>query len=268
MQEMKLHFQRFEFKYFLSFEEFREIRKRLSRYVILDGFAKQSASGFYEVVSLYYDSPKFYYYHEKIDGARNRKKIRLRTYRVDGELAGPLFFEIKRKFDAVILKDRFVLHREAYDRLMQTDNFQISDFSQDKNERSVIQEYDAERFRRSLAPKILVRYRREPYLGRFNKSFRVTFDYDITACESGDIFSGNCDRSVLADGVVMEIKFNGRLPRYIREIIESYNMERVAYSKYCKAAEACYALLDLNASRNYFFNADQQLLMQPYERTI
>lgn len=254
---MKLHFQRFEFKYFLSFEQFREIRKQLSRYVALDGFAKQSASGFYEVFSLYYDSPKFYYYHEKIDGARNRKKIRLRTYRVDGTLAGPLFLEIKRKFDAVILKDRIVLNRAAYDNLMRTNSFSAVGFLQDQNAEKVVQEYDVERFRRSLAPKVLVRYRREPYLGRFNKNFRVTFDYNITACESEDIFAQTHDRSVLADGVVMEIKFNGRLPRYIREIIESYNLERVAYSKYCKAAEACYPFPDMNASRNYFFKANQ-----------
>lgn len=265
---MKLHFQRFEFKYLLSFEEFREIRKYLDRYVVSDGFAKQSAGGFYEVISLYYDSPKFYYYHEKMDGVRNRKKIRLRTYMVNGSFTGRLFLEIKRKFDVVILKDRCMLDSVSYNRLMKYGSIFTPQIFLNTNETAVVQEFDVERLRRSLSPQILVRYRREPYLGRFNKNFRVTFDYDIRARESMDIFAGECDHSVLADGVVMEIKFNGRLPRYIREIIEKYNLQRVAYSKYCKAAEACYLVPGIYSSRNYFFNIDKQLAIQSYDRVI
>src|SRR3989338_11703953 len=113
MRETKLHFQRFEFKYLLNWEQFRQIRSRLRRYVALDGFARQTVSGFYEVVSLYYDSPKFYYYFEKIDGAGIRKKMRLRTYKVDNSFVGNVFFEIKRKIDAVILKDRILMDKGA-----------------------------------------------------------------------------------------------------------------------------------------------------------
>lgn len=263
MHEMKLHFQRFEFKYFLTFEEFRDIRRRLAPYVSLDGFAKDSRSGFYEVISLYYDSPKFYYYHEKQDGVRNRKKIRLRRYEVDGRNTGPSFFEIKRKFDAVILKDRFLLDRDTEARFAATRRFTPSSVAGDANASHIIAEYDAERVRRSLEPKIVVRYRREPYLGRYNQNFRVTFDYHITASESSRLSHESAPRDVLPDGVIMELKFNGRLPRYIREIIESYSLERSAYSKYCKAAETCYLIPDVNNSRHCFFNVDAQLLSSP-----
>ena len=60
---------------------------------------------------------------------------------------------------------------------------------------------------------------------------------------------------MLPDGVIMEIKFNGRLPHYIREIIESYSLERTAYSKYCKAAEVCFSLGGIRA-RHCFFPTD------------
>lgn len=263
MHEMKLHFQRFEFKYFLTFEEFRDIRRRLAPYVSLDGFAKDSRSGFYEVISLYYDSPKFYYYHEKQDGVRNRKKIRLRRYEVDGRSTGPSFFEIKRKFDAVILKDRFLLDRDTEARFAATRRLPPQEAGRDANVARIIGEYDAERVRRSLEPKVLVRYRREPYLGCYNQNFRVTFDYHITACESDHLYAGGVARDVLQDGVIMELKFNGRLPRYIREVIESYSLERIAYSKYCRAAEACYLIPNSNNSRHCFFNVDAQLLSNP-----
>ncbi len=262
MQEMKLHFQRFEFKYLLSWQEFREIRSRLKQYVSLDGFAKNSMAGFYEVISLYYDSPKFYYYYEKIDGVKIRKKIRLRAYRVDGVWAGHTFFEIKRKCDAVILKDRFLMTDGVYHDFIRNRNFVEPGFMPDKNAQRIIEEYEYERCRRSLQPQILVSYCREPYLGRFNKNFRVTFDYNIKAKASRELLDTSNSRDVLTDGVVMEIKFNGQLPYYIREIVESYNLERSAYSKYCRAAEACHILPDLNFSSHYFFKPEISLLTQ------
>lgn len=263
MQEMKLHFQRFEFKYLLSWQEFHQIRRRLARFVSLDGFARAAKQGFYEVISLYYDSPKFYYYYEKTDGAKERKKIRLRAYQADGAWVGHTFFEIKRKHDAVILKDRFLLNPEIYNYFLRNNNFQSSDFDNDKNAQKIIAEYQQEYYRRSLEPQILVGYRREPYLGRYNKNFRVTFDYHIWARESRELPGnepGESRPNVLSDGVIMEVKFNGRLPYYIREIIEQYNLECMAYSKYCRGLEACYVFPDFNFSRNYLFPIDKSLL--------
>ena len=268
MKETKLHFQRFEFKYLLNWREFYEIRDRLKPFVSLDGYAKTSKSGFYEVASLYFDSPKFYYYYEKIDGVRNRKKIRLRAYKVDDKPVGYTFFEIKRKNDAVILKDRFLLDRDDYEIFIKTGSFYKTKIYKEDNAKKIIQEYDIERFRRALEPKILVNYAREPYLGKYNKNFRVTFDYNIEASESKRLIGAECETNVLKDKLIMEIKFNGRLPYYIREIIEKYNLERSAYSKYCRAAESCYVFDDINYSKNYFFNVDKKLLNQQYERTI
>tara|TARA_Y100000310_G_C20660206_1_gene804331 strand:- start:486 stop:1247 length:762 start_codon:yes stop_codon:yes gene_type:complete len=253
MLKTKLHFQRFEFKYLISFDEFFRIREKIKQYVGLDGFAKDSKDGFYEVVSLYYDSPKFYYYHEKIDGAVNRKKIRLRTYKKNSEFVPNVFFEIKRKYDSVILKDRVLLDKKTH-------SFPKSN--------KITEEYEQEKYLRSLEPKILVSYKRQPFIGRYNKNFRVTFDYDIRAKETKDLFDPDLDVQVLSEKVVMEIKFNGILPYYIREIIDQYNLERIAYSKYCNAIEACYLLDEINFSKNYFLRLDKQLLTQQYERII
>ncbi|PIP67259.1 MAG: hypothetical protein COW93_01160 [Parcubacteria group bacterium CG22_combo_CG10-13_8_21_14_all_41_9] len=268
MKETKLHFQRFEFKYLLSFDEFNQIRKRLRQYVSLDGFARDSNKGFYEVISLYYDSPKFYYYYEKIDGAVRRKKIRLRAYKKDDLFAGNIFFEIKRKHDAIILKDRILMDKEQYNNFIKNESFGNIDFANKKDAQNIIEEYDQERFTKCLEPKILVGYIREPYIGTYNKNFRITFDYNIRAKISENLFEHDLDTQVLSDGVIMEIKFNGRLPYYIKEIIDQYNLERIAYSKYCHSIEACYSLPEINASRNYFFNIDKQLLTQQYERII
>lgn len=247
MLNPKLHFQRFEFKYLLSFEQFRQIRSFLKRYVALDKFAQNTKSGFYEVVSLYYDSPKFYYYHEKKDGVKKRKKIRLRVYRTDGQFIDYAFFEIKRKHDAVILKDRFLLPHKDCKELIANGNFFGIDLMKDNNKDKIVNEFYWEKHTRQLSPKVLVAYIREPYLGKFNKNFRVTFDYNIKARQSRDLFyHGNDYADTLDDQVVMEVKFNGRLPFYIQQVINANNLERVAYSKYCHGIESCYDLSRAN----------------------
>lgn len=247
---------------------FQQIRKRIQRYVTLDGFAKKTKSGFYEVVSLYYDSPTFYYYHEKIDGARNRKKVRLRVYRADDTYVGNIFLEIKRKSDTVILKDRVLIDKSEYNTFMQTGSLHSSLGNTSNQMQQVLDEYEIEKHQRSLQPKVLVSYKREPYIGRYNTNFRVTFDYAIRGGESRDLFSQDSAKEVLRDGVVMEVKFNGKLPYYIKEIIDEYNLERVAYSKYCNVAEACYLIPGLSLSRNYFFTNEFNALTQPYGSII
>lgn len=256
----KLHFQRFEFKYLLNFEQLRKIRSFLKRYVIPDDFAQNTKNGFYEVISLYYDSPKFYYYWEKIDGVQKRKKIRLRTYKVDGQLIDYAFFEVKRKYDAIILKDRFLLTNEDYKELMAKGNFLNSSTMENSNKDKIIEEFQWEKGKHQLSPKILVVYNREPYLGKFNKNFRITFDYGLKAREDDDLFyQGNNYFDVSGAQVIMEIKFNGKLPFYVQQIIDMYDLERIAYSKYCYSVESCYNLPILNLSRTNFLIFPKEL---------
>ena len=61
----KLHFQRFEFKYLITTDLELEIKKRIAPYIKKDPFVAKNKNGMYEVISLYYDSPGFYYYRQK-----------------------------------------------------------------------------------------------------------------------------------------------------------------------------------------------------------
>ena len=93
----KLRFERYEFKYLLDVDQYQRVKKALSHFLVPDEAVAGLPHGFYEVISLYYDSPRFFYYWEKIDGASRRKKIRVRTYRRNGRDFSPdiiLKFEI------------------------------------------------------------------------------------------------------------------------------------------------------------------------------
>jgi len=233
---IKLHFQRFEFKYLIDLETVQKIKNYIFPYVITDQYAVGTQNLCYEVVSLYYDNPLYYYYYEKMDGVKNRKKIRLRTYRNDDRWAGNIFFEIKRKNDAVVLKDRICLSREDYRYFLSDDSLPTVG----ETSRKIIEEYQQEKKMRAITPRLLVTYDREPYLGRFSPNFRVTFDSRIRAMENDDLYSLQGGWREIYEGLtVMEIKFTGLLPSYIRDVIQKFDLERTAFSKYCHGVECC-----------------------------
>ncbi len=237
----KLHFRRFEFKYLLTAEQEFEIKRHIRRYVAADAFAAPYG-GAYKVYSLYYDSPRYYYYWQKMDGVNRRKKIRLRTYRYDGKFYPYAFLEIKRKVDAIILKDRMLIDRTECERLVTESDMSGSKFFTDGNG-EVYAEFESERMTRSISPKILVVYDREPYLGKYNLHFRVTFDKNIRAAQNDNLFYDGNDLEDVSDNyTVMELKYNGTLPFYMNQVIKEFNLDRVAFSKYAGAVDACGAV--------------------------
>lgn len=74
-----------------------------------DPYAKNLPNHSYIIRSLYYDSAGLDSYYQKIAGVRTRKKLRIRFYEPDLKPQTPVFLEIKRKYDTVVVKDRLVL---------------------------------------------------------------------------------------------------------------------------------------------------------------
>ena len=72
---------------------------------------------------------------------------------------------------------------------------------------------------------------------------RITFDNQIVATESSfDLFDPNLNMNPVLDpyDVVMEVKFNGFLLGYIRELINSINRSELSVSKYVLARQNAY----------------------------
>lgn len=236
----KLHFRRFEFKYLLNCRQEILIKKYLAPYISKDSFAGQTKRGSYDVVSLYYDSPRFYHYFAKFDGIKKRKKIRLRTYVNDGRFIPDIFFEIKRKDDVIISKDRFVMRADDYRQLLQTNSLAHNHSDKDKNRTKIIEEFEIEGALRAIVPKLLVVYEREPYFGKYNRGVRITFDKNLRAMENDNLYyQGPKFTDILGQNTIMELKFNGALPPYIQKVIKIFNLERVPYSKYGNGLDGC-----------------------------
>ena len=86
-------------------------------------------------------------------------------------------------------------------------------------------------------PKTVVEYLRKAYIAREN-SIRITFDSKIIATEARyDIFAEDLNLYPVMDpfNVVLEVKYNGFLLSYIKNLLDAADRSELSVSKYCLA---------------------------------
>ena len=91
-------------------------------------------------------------------------------------------------------------------------------------------------------PKTIVEYNRQAFIAKENK-IRITFDNNIIATESDlDLFSPTLNTNPVFDKflVVLEVKFNGFLLDYIRDLLANVDKSELSVSKYMLARQAAY----------------------------
>lgn len=199
---------------------------------VLDGAlhrdAHSGAQG-YRVRSLYFDTPDNQDFYDKVDGLEMRRKIRLRIYEPGAQSAK---LELKEKQGTLQRKRSLQLTREQalalcagrYDVLMQMN----SSFSMELYAR--MQQF-------CYLPTCIVEYDRVAFAVPDNDT-RVTLDAGLRASESRlDLFAPDLALyPVGAPGAVtMEVKFNGFLLSYVKDLVSLSSRTRCSSSKYCMA---------------------------------
>ena len=238
-----LHFQRFEFKYYLPKTKADKLIPALLPHMKWDPYIVSSPHDYYQVNSLYFDTHGYDCFWDKEAGVADRKKLRYRFYN-DPDSDSPIFLEIKRKKDALVIKDRidlngFNFHHKQLDRTLS----QLRKNSGNK----FLDELIWFKKRNSLTPKLFVRYKRKALLGKLDPKFRITFDYDIQTQLTDNLKpSPHKWKKVYQDGVVLELKYNNILPSWFHKIIQKFDLERLAYSKYCNSLRHVVSSLDDN----------------------
>lgn len=212
-----------EKKYLLNIGCSHELSYRLGRVMMED---KHNGAGGYRIRSLYFDTLDDNDYRDKLDGMELRRKIRLRNYDPSGDFA---MLEMKQKEGPYQRKRSLPLKREDGQKLLQGDYSPLLQFSE---------AFAAECYglmnRMCYRPKAVVEYRRKAFVARENR-IRITIDKDMTATESCfDIFSENLIQYPVWDAfhAVLEVKYNGFLPSYIKELVSSVNCSEISVSKY------------------------------------
>src|SRR5438477_588060 len=101
--------------------EFRPDRRAWGRdfarpYAVHDRYARPEMAYAYPIYSLYLDSPGLTIFNTTTCGHRNRFKLRIRYY--NDKPTSPVFYEIKRRVNDVILKERAAVKRSSVERLL------------------------------------------------------------------------------------------------------------------------------------------------------
>jgi len=232
--------QRREIKYVIHEDTARSIRSYLSSYLDPDENAVGKVDNSYDVQSLYLDSNNLHTFYAAKEGDRNRFKLRIRYY--DNDPNSPVYFEIKRRINEGIVKQRARVRREAVKSLLvgaspSTDHL----FSWNPQQWSDLLDFWQLVERLEAAPRVHNAYLREAYVTPGKATVRVTIDRNVRAePEFGGELGTEFRRPVeLFSGVViLELKFTERMPTWLIEMVRGFSLKSCGAAKYGDGVEA------------------------------
>ncbi len=218
---------RFELKYWLHPSLVPQLRNAIAPFTNLDAFAARLPNNRYTITSLYLDSPALDLHRATIEGYRNRFKLRVRYY--DDKPSDPVFFEIKKRAEGVILKRRARATREAALAYLRGDASAVHGVSSDLEE--FLQTASSMR----AGPAVRVRYDREAYESSTGDPVRITMDTSLMYASSNHqqlSAHGPGWTPCPSKGVVLEIKFTDTCPYWVMDTVKALRLERTSVAKY------------------------------------
>ncbi len=229
---------RYEFKYVLPVSRRAEILELVTPHVRPDPNARSLGDGTfgYEVHSLYLDTRELTDYFDRLERRRVRSRVRVRTYGKPGEHQ-PVFLENKRKSGTWVVKHRA--------RLSDADAWCGCSEPQPWRElggcTSAGEHYAALSFSQlaeigGRVPVAVIHYQREVFLPLAGDSrhTRLTLDRLVQARVEPsvhDLFAPPDIVVIPPDWMIMELKFPGSEPGWMRTLCHRLGVTAVAVSK-------------------------------------
>jgi hypothetical protein len=214
---------RHELKYTLSTMDYYVLSRRLGNVLKKD---TNCSGDNYIITSLYFDDVHNTAFIEKVNGDAIRNKYRIRFYDNDTS-----FFKLERKSKLhqmthkvsgkLTAQEVKEICAKNYEFLTEKDN----DF---------FKEFYLKLSHGLLKPKVIVKYNRLAFVHPVG-NVRITFDSNVqTSNNCIDVFNQNIpyQPAIRSDEVIMEIKFNGVLPDFIKSMIQTNNIMTSSSSKY------------------------------------
>lgn len=220
-----------EKKFLINIEEFSRKSHQLEQVLIQD---THNGTHGYMIRSLYFDTAYDMDFFDKLAGIETRKKIRLRCYDPSNDFA---MLEMKQKQGSAQLKRSLRVSRDDARRLINCDYSPLLNYP----EKFALECY-ALMHCQCYRPKTIVQYNRKAFIAKENK-IRITFDNNIVSTESCfDLFSPQLNMNPVLDkfDVVLEVKYNGFLLEYMKQMINSIDKSELSVSKYYLARQNAY----------------------------
>jgi VTC domain-containing protein len=231
---------RFERKFVVSERAAEAIRSFVSAYLPIDEHMTPDQPRGYRVYSLYLDTPSHKLYRQSCEGVKNRYKLRVRFY--DKNEDGPAFLEIKQRTTETVHKYRAIVSKRAAEAMLRGSWITPADLlNNGVASMRALAEFCQRREELKAEGAAFVSYTREAFVSQTAESVRVTFDRDI-AGRPYDPRAGltvpDEEALVKVNGVVLELKYNGRAPRWMHDLVTSFGLQRLSFPKYVYAMDA------------------------------
>lgn len=247
MAEFVNRIERREYKYWIDEDIALGIRDAIRPFCKLDAFAASRSHKRYTIDSLYFDSPTWHCYRAVQTERPDRFKLRVRTY-PDADNP-PAFFEVKRRINDVIAKDRAKVPRD-WARLL-TEPGALPPAGLEPIKRAAVERFMALALTYHARPVVIVRYEREPWMSLIDTYARVTFDRHIRSLatdrpafefDAADWRAADHGGTGLHNSspLVLELKFTTALPTWMVHIVQRFDLQRRAFSKYGHSLRSWY----------------------------
>jgi hypothetical protein len=238
MARDRMQKQRFELKYWITEETALLVRDFVRSYLDLDEYSVGRPNYSYPVHSVYLDSDDLKTYWWTINGNRNRFKLRMRFYSANP--SAPAFFELKRRVNSCILKQRGAVRQDAIPLLM-AGHFPAPEHlvSQNPNHLSAVQRFCHLREILQAKPKVHIGYLREAYLNDHD-TVRVTMDREV--CAEPNL--SNSVKTTMENpvksferNVILELKFTNRFPDWFGDLVRTFHVMQCGAAKYVESIQ-------------------------------
>lgn len=183
--------------------------------------------GGYQVLSIYYDSPRHRFYWDREESVGFRRKVRFRAYQCSGQVTA-LVLEIKERHKNLVNKKRIVIPATG----LPLGGTELSNvlglFPDSEAKREVTFLYE----RLALRPAVAINYYRTTLVGRYDPNLRITLDSHLVSGDPGS-FNSDCVPFIRPDLSILEVKASTSIPAWLHHSMLEYGFSRVRYSKYC-----------------------------------
>jgi hypothetical protein len=224
---------RHELKYLIPNRERERLSKVISEYTVRDPHA--GAGGVYTVRSIYLDTSRGAHYAAKMEGVRERMKVRIRGYNqtaADQRVS----LELKRKSAATAWKRRAHLELHNIGPWLRGD-IDIPEFDDPDAART----FKYFILRHHLKPAVLVVYEREAFESQHDPTLRITFDTALRGRLTAHIerLPAKAPVTVFDNHFILEVKFDYHFPSWMKPLLARLGAQRKALSKYTLTMDAC-----------------------------
>ena len=244
MARDRMQKQRFELKYLINEDTALRVRDFVRCYLDFDEYSVGKPNYSYPVHSLYLDSDTLHTYWTTINGDKNRYKMRVRYY--SDSPGAPVFFEIKRRVNNCIMKQRGSVKKEMVPMLL-NGMMPERDHLKSKNDSHL---FALQRFVQLMGdiqakPKVHIAYLREAYVSD-DDTVRVTIDRTVrgepmleplirVAMDPAHTVINF--QNYMANCVILELKYTNRFPNWFRELVQIFNVMQSGAAKYLESIQ-------------------------------